>query len=78
MSENKENMTMDDHEILMRLAKQQKTAALHRRIIAYVEVLILILLVAMGIAIAHTRKMKQYQSRVFELKEKLEEEQKHR
>ena len=51
MSENKENMTMDDHEILMRLAKQQKTAALHRRIIAYVEVLILILLVAMVLII---------------------------
>ena len=55
MSENKENMTMDDHEILMRLAKQQKTAALHRRIIAYVEVLILILLVAMGLIVGPKR-----------------------
>lgn len=47
MSENNENLSMSDHELLMRLAKQQKTAMWHRRIIAYVEVLILILLVAM-------------------------------
>ena len=47
MSENKQTqMSMDDHELLMHLAKSQKTAMWHRRIIAYVEVLILILLVA--------------------------------
>ena len=39
-------LSMGDHELLMRLAKAQKTAGVHRRIIAYVEVLILVLMVA--------------------------------
>lgn len=52
MSEQQEPVTrsqlsMDDHELLMRLLKSQKTAMLHRRIIAYVEVLMLVLMVAM-------------------------------
>ena len=46
LNEADQTLSMSDHEILMRLARQQKTAMLHRRIIAYVEVLILILLVA--------------------------------
>lgn len=33
----------------------------------------LILLAAMAMVIVHTKKMKQYQSRIFELREKLEE-----
>lgn len=51
MSENQtetrdQGISLSDHELLIRLARQQKTAMIHRRIIAYVEVLILALLVA--------------------------------
>lgn len=54
LNETRQAISLDDHELLMRLARQQKTAMLHRRIIAYVEVLILILLVA-GILIIGPR-----------------------
>ena len=43
---NGNTFSMDDHELLMKLARQQKSAMWLRRITAYVEVLILVLLVA--------------------------------
>ncbi|MBQ9328739.1 MAG: hypothetical protein IJ225_09425 [Solobacterium sp.] len=46
-----ETLSLSDHELLLRLAQQQKTAMWHRRIIAYVEVLILVLLIAVILVI---------------------------
>lgn len=39
-------LSLDDHELLLKLASQQKTATLHRRITMYVEILILVLILA--------------------------------
>ena len=37
-------LSLDDHELLLRLAKQQRTAVIQRHITVFVEILILILI----------------------------------
>ena len=39
-------LSLDDHELLLRLAKQQRTAVIQRHITVFVEILILILILA--------------------------------
>ena len=39
-------LSIDDHELLLRLASQQKAAAFQRRITVFIEILILILILA--------------------------------
>lgn len=47
MEENRQTqLSLDDHELLLKLADQQRTAMIHRRVTMYVEILILILIVA--------------------------------
>jgi len=47
MEDNKQTqLSLDDHELLLRLASQQKAAAFQRRITVYIEILILILILA--------------------------------
>ena len=48
MEENKQQvrLSMDDHELLLKLASQQKTAVIQRRITMYIEILILVLIIA--------------------------------
>ncbi len=47
MEDNKQTqLSIDDHELLLRLAGQQKAAAFQRRVTMFVEILILILILA--------------------------------
>lgn len=47
MEENRQTqLTLDDHELLLKLASQQRTAVIQRRVTMYVEILILILILA--------------------------------
>ena len=49
MEDNKQTqLSLDDHELLLRLASQQKAAAFQRRITVYIEILILILILILA------------------------------
>ena len=59
MEDNKQTqLSLDDHELLLRLASQQKAAAFQRRITVYIEILILILILAAILIINVVAKMK--------------------